>query len=86
MPDLGGAVGGENQRTCWRGGAGWVGARAVLTVPEAGRPTSKWRSEGRTKGGGAMASAAVAVLSENPETLFLDASELLLRYADNILR
>lgn len=33
-----------------------------------------------------MASAAVAVLSENPETLFLDASELLLRYADNILR
>ncbi|XP_069770107.1 peptide-N(4)-(N-acetyl-beta-glucosaminyl)asparagine amidase [Narcine bancroftii] len=33
-----------------------------------------------------MASAAVAALSENPEALFLDASELLLRYADNILR
>uniref|UniRef100_UPI00398F8418 peptide-N(4)-(N-acetyl-beta- glucosaminyl)asparagine amidase n=1 Tax=Pristiophorus japonicus TaxID=55135 RepID=UPI00398F8418 len=33
-----------------------------------------------------MASAAVAELSDNPEPLFLDASELLLKYADNILR
>ncbi|XP_072139264.1 peptide-N(4)-(N-acetyl-beta-glucosaminyl)asparagine amidase [Mobula birostris] len=34
----------------------------------------------------ASAAAAVQALSENPEALFLDASELLLRYADNILR
>ncbi|XP_067915959.1 peptide-N(4)-(N-acetyl-beta-glucosaminyl)asparagine amidase [Heterodontus francisci] len=33
-----------------------------------------------------MASAAVTELSQNPEQIFLDASELLLRYADNILR
>ncbi|XP_078095513.1 peptide-N(4)-(N-acetyl-beta-glucosaminyl)asparagine amidase [Mustelus asterias] len=33
-----------------------------------------------------MVSAAVTELSLNPELVFLDASELLLRYADNILR
>ncbi|XP_072431337.1 peptide-N(4)-(N-acetyl-beta-glucosaminyl)asparagine amidase isoform X2 [Chiloscyllium punctatum] len=33
-----------------------------------------------------MVSVAVSELSQNPEHIFLDASELLLKYADNILR
>ncbi|GCC39470.1 hypothetical protein chiPu_0023826, partial [Chiloscyllium punctatum] len=32
-----------------------------------------------------MVSVAVSEFSQNPEHIFLDASELLLKYADNIL-